>query len=94
VFTARYALRPYIKQIRSVFKGLIFWSHNGMQSIKISRFVCFLGLFYILLLQFRKFLEPNRCFTLKMGSERVVILKFMTVLSVPVNQEHGNSTVY
>jgi hypothetical protein len=25
VFTARYALNPYIKQIRFVFKGLIYW---------------------------------------------------------------------
>jgi hypothetical protein len=28
VFTARYALSPYIKQIRFVFKGLIFYTGN------------------------------------------------------------------
>jgi hypothetical protein len=28
VFTARYALSPYIKQIRSIFKGLIFCLNN------------------------------------------------------------------
>jgi hypothetical protein len=31
VFTARYALSPYIKQIRFVFKGLITGLHNKPQ---------------------------------------------------------------
>jgi hypothetical protein len=33
VFTARYALSPYIKQIRFVFKGLITWQHHAVNSI-------------------------------------------------------------
>jgi hypothetical protein len=33
VFTARYALSPYIKQIRFVFKGLVCQSHNAMLKI-------------------------------------------------------------
>jgi hypothetical protein len=50
VFTARYALSPYIKQIRFVFKGLSkqllirfesqqsFIKHNGYQFMKIIRY--------------------------------------------------------
>jgi hypothetical protein len=33
MFTARYALSPYIKQIRFVFKGLIRFGHFGEEKI-------------------------------------------------------------
>jgi hypothetical protein len=33
VFTARYALSPYIKQIRFVFKGLIWFGSEGSRKI-------------------------------------------------------------
>ena len=51
------------------------------------------GSSWSVLLLFLRFLEPNSRFTLKMDSECVVILKLMTVLSVPDNQERRNSTV-
>jgi len=42
----------------------------------------------ILLLVFHKFLEPNRHFTMEIHS------KILTVLSVPINHKHRDSTVY
>jgi len=41
-----------------------------------------------LLLVFRKFLEPNRHFTVEIDSN------ILTVLSVAINRKHGDSTVY
>lgn len=49
--------------------------------------IVFWGNFIFLLLVIRKFLEPNRSFTFQMGP------MFVTVLSVPQNQEYPDRTV-
>ena len=50
--------------------------------------LCMLSEVLILLLVFHKFLEPNRHFTVEIDS------KILTVLSVPINRKHRDSTVY
>jgi hypothetical protein len=40
VFTARYALSPYIKQIRFVFKGLIFKIHEQIKVSMMKHVLC------------------------------------------------------
>jgi hypothetical protein len=40
MFTARYALNPYIKHTRFVFKGLIWWRKQGEWSRCVTQYAC------------------------------------------------------
>jgi hypothetical protein len=66
VFTARYALSPYIKQIRSVFKGLIIYQTT---EANVLEYLSLHGIFYSENLNVRDNLED-------VGVDGKVLLRF------------------
>jgi hypothetical protein len=46
VFTARYALSPYIKQIRLVFRGLIECSYSELEKVLVQNFLYYVALLH------------------------------------------------
>jgi hypothetical protein len=104
VFTARYALSPYIKQIRVVFKGLnMALSYSSY--LFLPRDYCLLGCDAVQVDRYKRFV--TRCclpvpFTVKLEAERVseiwnspsgmhyVVSYLFTIMSLSRHQKHKN----